>query len=394
MKKFLTPLLLLPFHLLFSQETKACKCSSLRKVQDSVKMTTSGKHFSPVSKEEALVPPFDYISVQSLPSLKKGSLSDQSSTYSTSTATIAEIPANFIIKAGKLDNMHAVLYTVDTSINSSQYYLKISQDNGKTWKNYFTGLTVNTPYYFKLSSRYPLWKDKNTLQIEGSIRRMTKLPFPLEKPIYETIEDNSLITLNLNEIMKDSDGDGINDIKENRILFTDPYAKDTDGDDINDAEDSNPRYKNSSSDFTKLMQGILYVYYPFVEHPDPGHEEFNIPLATFDEDVKRQQEETPVRKNNFMSSLQYKIIVTDDEHLKRVLPLNEKTIFLSPKEYETYKSYNHINTSEAYYSQLFRCDDLPDTYILWVDGIMTGYTYLIKRTAEGWNVQIIEHWIS
>ncbi len=385
---------MLPFNLFFSQETKACKCASLKKVQDSVKFIKSGTHFRPVSKEEALIPPFDYVSVQSLPLLKKRSLPDKSSVAVDSSETIAEIPKNLIIKTGKLDNMYAILYTVDLYTNSSQYYLKISQDYGKTWKNYFTGLTENNNYYFKINSRYPLWKDKNTLQIEGSIRRITQLRYPLEMPVYETIEDNSLISLHLNEIIKDSDGDGINDIKENRILFTNPYAKDTDGDGINDAEDYNPRYKNLNNDFTKLLQGILYVYYPFVESSEPGHEEFNIPLATFDEDFKKQKEETPVPKNSFISSLRYKIIVTDDENLKRILPLNEKVIFLSPKEYEVYKSYNHIDTSEAYYSQLFQCDDLPYTYILWVDGTMTGYTYLIKRTAEGWNVQIIEHWIA
>jgi hypothetical protein len=91
-----------------------------------------------------------------------------------------------------------------------------------------------------------------------------------------------------------------------------------------------------------------------------------------------------------MASLNYKVIVTDDENLKGIEPNH----FLTSKEYAEYRKFNYMNNFKAYYSKVFRCDKEKDTYIFMIDTPTTGLTYLIKKTPEGWNVNIISHWMA
>ncbi|UEQ77984.1 hypothetical protein [Chryseobacterium arthrosphaerae] len=409
MKKLITLLLQFPFCLIFSQQTQGCKCIQFEKLKDS--LSSSHLPFRPVTEQEALTSPFQYISVKYI---KQNAHSEniinpvkqrtKDLPYDNFDAIYAirqeefdkkvnDIPIPLIVKTGQLKGTVAILYTTDSFL-SNDYYLRISKDNGKTWKNYFTGLVANQHYFLKSNSGYPLWKDENHLQIEADITRMTQHHVYGDSPEYAIVKDNALLTFDLSEILKDSDGDGINDIEETRKLFTNPYSKDTDGDGISDAEDNNPKYKTPENDFTKLLQSIMYGNYNITVHQNPFHEEFFIPLATFKEDLKKQRDELPERKKDFVYSLDYRIIVTDDENLKGMEPIDEKIIFLTSKEYSEYSKFNYMNRFKTYYSKVFRCDYKKDTYIFMIEGTTTGLTYLIKRTAEGWKLDIISHWMS
>lgn len=392
MKKNITLLLTLAFCVVFAQQTKVCKCFQLERIKDSIASHSVNKFF-PISEEEALNPPYHFVSVEFINGQK--SLEKKSHLKRPKLVkTVADIPSNLIIKQGELNDSKAILYA-DERFDFRSYYVRISKDNGKTWKNYFTGLIVNNNYFFTRNSQYPLWKDQDHLQIETDIRRMIKSAvLPDMQPVYETVKSNALITLDLNEITKDSDGDGINDIEEIKMLFTNPYSKDTDEDGINDSEDKNPRYRNPDNDFSKLWEGILYGYYEFIQKSDPVNEEFNINLTTFKEDMKKQREDLPSKRNNFMNSLRDKVIVTEDEYVRGIEPYDEKIIFMSLKEYSIYKTFTHSDWSDIFYSKMFQCDELPDTYVLLVNAETTGYTYLIKRTSSGWNIKVIDHWIA
>ncbi len=409
MKKFITLLSGFAFCPLFSQQTNACKCVEFEKLKDSI--SQASPFFRSVTEEEAFTPPFKYISVKYIKgNAKSESIADPvqqrtkdlpyespDARYNVRQEEFAKkmsgIPIPLIIKTGKLKETIAILYTTDSFL-SNDYYIKISKDNGKTWRNYFTGLVANHHYFLKNNSQYPLWKDENHLQIEADIRRMTRHAVYGVSPEYTTVKNNVLLTFNLDEILKDSDGDGINDIEETRKLFTNPYSKDTDGDGIGDAEDRNPKYQSSANDFTRLLQGIMYGNYPVTVHQQPWYEEFFIQLPTFEEDIKIQREELPKRKEDFIHSLNYKVIVTDDENLKRIEPIDEKIIFLTSKEYIEYSKLTYMNRFKTYYSKIFRCDEEKDTYIFMIDDTATGLTYLIKKTSEGWIVRIISHWIA
>ncbi|RTZ46309.1 hypothetical protein EJ377_18215 [Chryseobacterium arthrosphaerae] len=107
---------------------------------------------------------------------------------------VNDIPIPLIVKTGQLKGTIAILYTTDSFL-SNDYYLRISKDNGKTWKNYFTGLVANQHYFLKSNSGYPLWKDENHLQIEADITRMTQHHVYGASPEYAIVKDNALLTL-------------------------------------------------------------------------------------------------------------------------------------------------------------------------------------------------------
>lgn len=83
------------------------------------------------------------------------------------------------------------------------YWVHISNDGGKQWRPYFTGLAVSVPYIFFSTSQVPML-GANTLDLEGE----------LLKPIGDYIWDRTpiMVHIPLETIMADSDGDGVTDL--------------------------------------------------------------------------------------------------------------------------------------------------------------------------------------
>lgn len=424
MKKFLFILILCVSGYSTAQRTEACTCDLLKKSEDSLHILYSKNKFKPITKTKALKPSFKFISIKYLKNYAKSQdivdsvemkirkevrkrISDTiyDSSYKIRDSierieyskTYGDIPRPVIIKTGELNGLLAILYRT-RSFYSPRYYLRISSDKGKTWKNYYTGITGYKNYLFKSNSQYPLWKDRDNIQIEANIVRMIEEPaFPSHpEPEYETVKNNALITLNLKEILKDSDEDGINDIEEKLIYFTNPLSKDTDNDGINDFEDENPRYKNADNDFSKLVEAIKFGDYPIVKNSDPTVDEFIIDLKSFHEDIVRQRKDwekfSKPREKSFLDKLDLKIITTDDENIRRMNTYGEKIIFLTSKQYIEYLKNNYELAFYPDYSKIYKCDDKDDTYILTFDGVVIGETYLIKKIPEGWLVRVVNQW--
>jgi hypothetical protein len=399
-----------------AQEKKPCQCDLLKKWEDSIK--NSSYTFKPVSKKTALKPPFDFISVTYLEKyadsknivdslqikienfFKSKKIEDDYEQYKTEDSikkiefskTIGGIPKPLIIKSGKLDHSIAVLYQTQ-DYYKNKYYIAISNDEGKTWKNFYTGLIKNFNYVFKSNSQFPLWKDKYHIQIEADIVRMIEpmsYPGPQEK--YETVKNNALININLNEIIKDFDQDGFNDLEEKLELFTNSLSYDTDNDGIYDYEDKNPRYEEANNDFTRLLQGILYGNYPLIEGSDIRESEFILNLKTFEKDFKNPSFYFFEKEKKFSDSFDFSVMITDNEYLKQISPVVSKIIVLTSQEFAAYTKVNFMNRYMAHYSKLFKCEDAEDTYIFIVDNIWMGYTYLIKRIPDGWLIKTVSSW--
>lgn len=406
-----------------AQEMELCKCDLLKKSEDSISAFNTKHEFKAISKKEALKPKYDYISVQYLKKYSKSQdivdslelkISNQISKIVPDTDYVSykirdsierleyskkfgDIPKPVIIKTGKLHDAIAILYHT-RNFYHPKYYLRISYDEGKSWKNYYTGLEKNANYLFKTNSKYPLWKDKNNIQIEADIVRMIEEPlFPSNPiPTYETIKNNALITLNLKEIIKDSDDDGINDLEEKFVYFTNPLSADTDKDGIMDFDDENPRYKNLNNDFTRLAEILRFGDYPLLTNNSTVQmDEFTTDLKTVHEDiqtqVEKQKSEFKPRERSLLDLLEFKVIVTDDENIRRMDTYGEKTIFLTSEEYSNYLKYNY-GINYCNYSKIFKCDDQKDTYILTFDGLIIGETYIFIKIPEGWIVRIGHRW--
>jgi len=422
LKHILTIFFFLLYIFSTAQDQNICKCEALEKVKDSSRKTYSYNY--KITRKQALTPPLKFISIQYLKrfsrseniidSLEMKMASAESKIVSDSlfgyykvrdsikkiefAKQYGDIPLPLIVKIGKFNNTIAILYQTESFFNA-KYYLRISMDNGETWKNYYTGMEKNNNYFFKNNSQFPLWKDSHNLQIEADIVRMTRpLTFPHGGPEYEILKNNALVIINIDEITKDSDGDGLNDLEEKMEFFTDPLSKDTDNDGVSDLEDNNPKYKTIDNDFTKALLAALYGEYDLVDNPDSLTIEFIVNLKTFKEDFASQRKRYNSSSNNtkksFLDMLQYHVMVTNDENLRRTDTLGEKIIFLTSKEFSKYAQQSFSNLYVPVYSNLFKCDDKKDTYILIHNGVSRGETYVITRIPKGWNIKVINQWIT
>ncbi len=426
MKKNLILILILLYNSVQSQ-VLPCKCTLLDKFEDSVQNSNKEiESFVGISKSQKkrTLKPSDFIKIKTVkkPSLKNEIidslklklqvLSAKIPSYSTHrlykiedsltkvefAKKIYGIPKPLIVKVEEKQNTIGILY-MTTSFIKSKYYLYLSKDKGKTWKNYFTGFYKNQPYLFKSNSKYPLWKDENHIQIEADILTMTKgLSFPGGGPDYETSKNNTLAIINLKEILKDSDDDGWNDLDEEMEYFTNPYSKDTDGDGTIDSEDLNPKYITLNNDFTKIFQAIIYGHYQFDSNSKtaPFEESYEINIETLKEDIMTQREkyaiQYPTPKKNFTDDLDPHIIVTDDDNLRRIDTFGQKVLFLSSKEFREYQKINPFNRHSQAYSKIYKCDNLENTYILKYNGVWHGNSYLITKTSKGYKIKMINYW--
>ncbi|WEK70970.1 MAG: hypothetical protein P0Y62_05290 [Candidatus Chryseobacterium colombiense] len=134
------------------------------------------------------------------------------------------------------------------------WLMKIENDKPSA---YFLGLSFSHYYINEVQER-PLIKD-GFLQFEGSLVKIIKVPGLPGYDDYSAMEDGKLFRIKLDDLMKDSDQDGYNDIFEKTFALN-PNNKDTDGDGINDFEDMNPLYKSEKNKFSELYTLLLPSY--------------------------------------------------------------------------------------------------------------------------------------
>lgn len=147
------------------------------------------------------------------------------------------------------------------AISPIGFWLMIHENNKTT--PYFIGIAQDRSIHIKISSKVPMIKNNNTLQLECSIIKQTRLESrpsisSEDQAGYKALKDNLLLSIDLNLIKKDSDGDGYNDLFENYIGLN-LKSKDSDNDGIKDNEDFNPLYKSIDNEYTaafnKFMNG-------------------------------------------------------------------------------------------------------------------------------------------
>lgn len=197
------------------------------------------------------------------------------------------------------------------------YWIELNT-NGES-RYFYTGLTKN--YYYNLyKSELPVWKNDSILQFRALNVRMIK-PFiqPIEAPKYETIRDNLIIELNLNQLMKDSDGDGLTDVVEDKMM-TNPMFRDTDEDGISDLEDTNPRFRSIRTNRTLMFAGLLDNY-------------INDTLKIRDNQIINSRR--PSRIHDLEPRIY--LIISDDPDVQRTPFDYNKHIILTTSEFEEYQ---------------------------------------------------------
>ena len=144
------------------------------------------------------------------------------------------------------------------ALAKNKYGLWIIEKNNDDFKPYFLGLTQNIylPDFYGKDQKF---LDNNQFLMNGTvvdIQRLSRIPM---LPKYEVIKDGVQFAINLDEIKKDSDKDGFNDLFE-KFIGLNPNSGDTDGDGITDFTDPNPKYKSGTDKFTAMYETL-------VDHP-------------------------------------------------------------------------------------------------------------------------------
>ncbi|MCD9855901.1 hypothetical protein LUD75_14340 [Epilithonimonas sp. JDS] len=144
------------------------------------------------------------------------------------------------------------------AISPIGFWLMIHENN-KTIP-YFIGIAQDQFIHIKIPSKVPMIKN-DKLQLECSIIMQTRLGSrPVisneDLPAYKVLKDNLLLSIDLDLIKKDSDGDGYNDLFE-KYIGLNPKSKDSDNDGINDNEDFNPLYKSINNEYTTAFNKTI-----------------------------------------------------------------------------------------------------------------------------------------
>jgi hypothetical protein len=172
---------------------------------------------------------------------------DEKTSSGEPTAAEVKLPPDFSLvrlergegRWAALAYSEAIEPTGETRTGS--YWLLLSSDAGRSWTEVYTGLRRQRPYVAAKRSNVPLL-DGDQVRIEAVVKEIDEasLTFP---PVCVELKRESgpvLLTARLSELQRDTDGDGLTDLVELRIL-TDPYNRDTDGDGIEDAADPFPQ---------------------------------------------------------------------------------------------------------------------------------------------------------
>jgi hypothetical protein len=160
-----------------------------------------------------------------------------------------KLPARFSDLEGALDILdrverqgsRAVAFVRSVDYGGSAYSVILSSDGGTTWSQpLYTGLIFSQPYVVRAASNLPLLAgDRLQIEVEEVAPESSSAPpRPGPGPVANTT--GSYLEIPIAELERDSDGDGLTDLVEERLL-TDPLDPDTDRDGVPDGQDLLPQ---------------------------------------------------------------------------------------------------------------------------------------------------------
>jgi hypothetical protein len=305
------------------------------------------------------------------------------STYSQ-IKYIGKVNKYNILKHEKKDNIEAMIYESrelegDISYGESGIWIGYSENNGTDWNYYYTGIVQRQPVYIKHYSQRALIKENGKLEIDiGLLRQLSAFCHPCPSPDYECVKDGIYIVFDINLIAKDTDGDGLTDIVEDK-LHLNKYKKDTDGDGISDNLDLNPRVHYPQTEKSKIYEAILDNNIEW----DTKKGFDGIGKLTFTKDYVHVTDSTETI-----------LIVTDNEDLMGIHPQKHRVIFMKTDEYDVNAKSYKTDLNKMSISPLFNVDGKKDTYKVRVARATSGCSYLIRKTKGSWTIRRISMWIS
>lgn len=168
---------------------------------------------------------------------------------------------------GKAVTVLALSHRLDPTgeVSGDGYWLVQSRDNGETWHSTYLGLRQYRPYDLARTSQLSM-VDGDTLRLEGSVRELDEgsITFPPVGLRSKREKDGVFLQASLRALQKDTDGDGLTDLVEERLML-DPANADSDGDGLRDAVDMLPNVPymaKGCQDDGGLMAALLERLFP------------------------------------------------------------------------------------------------------------------------------------
>jgi hypothetical protein len=225
-------------------------------------------------------------------------------------------------------------------VSGGGYWLHLSDDGGRSWRTpLYLGLQQYFPYVVVARSRLPLLRER-VLQIEVEVRELDpgSITFPPVGLQARRTARNVYIELPLDDIERDSDGDGLTDLLEERLL-TDPHQRDTDHDGLDDAVDPLPQVPANVPPTVDLdvmrmtLQAVLgYQGSAVMVGPPVGRGE---PLPSLEETLARgvQRPPSPAGTAALPGSRHRGVLYLQaDAALFRGLTLPDRVVIVTPEQ--------------------------------------------------------------
>jgi hypothetical protein len=145
-------------------------------------------------------------------------------------------------------------------VSGGGYWLHLSNDGGRAWEPAtYLGLQEYVPYVVRPDSKLPLLEGRR-LRVEVAVRELDpeSVTFPPVGLATLREADDLYVELPLDELERDSDGDGLTDLLEDK-LRTDPHSPDTDGDGMPDDVDTMPQASATAppSEAAEILSAML-----------------------------------------------------------------------------------------------------------------------------------------
>lgn len=270
-------------------------------------------------------------------------------------------------------------------IGLGAYWVLRSTDGGNTWSRYYTGLRQNMPYVVPPASTLPLL-DGDRLRLEVEVQELdtSSITFPPIGMRLARSEKGLYLDMPLADLTRDSDGDGLTDLYEERIT-TDAHEIDTDGDGIADGEDLLPRVARVTGERTAAAEILAAVLEGF----RLGKGRLVVGIGADLGAAETAQQSCEVRTSDVGDPV---LFLVGDPSQFAGLTLARRTVVLTRDEDMQYGG--KFGITFAARIQYFLIDKNGERAILQLNESWTGATFLCKKTKQGWEVTPVNQWIT
>jgi len=260
------------------------------------------------------------------------------------------------------------------SLDSGTWGSWLKINSAEKSNSYYLGFSLNYFSHIKAKQTIPLIKNDSIMQVQSAIIRQTKPDVLPDGDLgFKLVKDFIILEIDLNQVIMDTDNDGITDIAENRLMLN-PKSKDSDNDGIIDSYDSNPRFESWNSE-----KSMLYSYVLTNQVLDSAIIDTNIVFKK-------------LKKNKYKNPT---LIVTNEESLQHIKPMaiNDYYIIMTETEYEKNKNIYPVDINRLYISPLFKVDHVDNCYKIHVGGSSWGNDYMIYKLNGKWIIKNIGGYI-